>query len=199
VNARLRLASASTTRHALLTAAGVAFTVTPARIDEEAVRAALLVEAVKPREIADALAELKARRVGEAHPEGLTLGADQVLDFDGACIAKSETPDDALALLRRLSGQPHILWSAAVIYEDGRPVWRHIGQARMRMRALSEAYLEDYLTRNWAEVRHSVGCYQIEAEGIRLFDSIGSDYHSILGLPMLPLLGYLATRGIIEA
>ena len=183
----------------MLTAAGVAFTVTPARIDEEAVRASLLAEAVKPREIADALADLKARRVGEANPDGLTLGADQVLEFDGACIAKSATPDEALSLLSRLAGQQHILWSAAVIYEDGRPVWRHVGQARMRMRALSEPYLRDYLSRNWAEVRHSVGCYQIEAEGIRLFDAIGSDYHSILGLPLLPLLSYLATRGIIEA
>jgi septum formation protein len=177
----------------------VPFTIRAARIDEDTTRRSLAAEGATPREIADALAELKARRAGTADPEALTLGADQVLDLDGEAIGKSDTRDDALALLTRLAGRTHTLWSAAVICEADRPVWRHIGQARMRMRPLGPAQLSAYLDRNWDSVRASVGCYHIEAEGIRLFDSIGNDYHSILGLPLLPLLDYLRTRKVVEA
>jgi septum formation protein len=198
VNA-LRLASGSTTRKKILADAGVPFHVTLPRVDEDSARAALLADGVRPREIADALAELKARRVGEAHPQGLTLGCDQVLDLDGEVVTKCATEDEARALLARMSGRPHVLWSAAVLYEDARPVWRHIGQARMKMRPLSTAFIDGYVARNWAEIRHSVGCYRIEAEGIRLFESIGADYHAILGLPLLPLLQFLTLRGVLEA
>lgn len=182
----------------MLAAAGLTVEVVPARVDEDAVRVSMAAEGARPREIADALAELKARRVGEAQPQGLTLGADQVLEHDGEALGKAQTPAQAARQLARLSGQTHMLWSAAVIYEDARPVWRHIGQARMKMRPLTPAFIEAYLARTWDAVRHSVGCYQIEAEGIRLFESIGADYHAILGLPLLPLLNYLAVRGVLE-
>jgi septum formation protein len=156
-------------------------------------------EGASPRDLADALAELKARRVGERHPGGLTLGADQVLDLDGAAIGKAATPEEALDILGRLAGRTHAIHAAAVIWEDGRPVWRHIGHARLRMRRPSPAYLAGYVERNWAEIRHSAGCYQVEAEGVRLFESITGDYHAILGLPLVQLLSYLALRGVIEA
>jgi septum formation protein len=198
VNA-LRLASGSLTRKKILEAAGVPLDVVQPRVDEDAARAAFEADALRPREIADALAELKARRVGEAHPDGLTLGADQVLEFEGRAIGKCETQDEARELLARLSGQQHVLWSAAVIYEDARAVWRHIGQARMKMRPLSAAFIDDYVDRNWADIRHSVGCYQVEAEGIRLFETIGADYHAIQGLPLLPLLQFLTLRGVLQA
>jgi septum formation protein len=122
-----------------------------------------------------------------------------VLEFDGAALGKCDSREEAAALLARMAGQRHVLWSAAVIYQDNRPVWRHIAEARMRMRPLSGSYIEAYLDRNWESVHASVGCYHIEGEGIRLFDTIGSDYHAILGLPLLPILHYLTTRGVIEA
>jgi septum formation protein len=86
-----------------------------------------------------------------------------------------------------------------VLYDDGQAIWRHVGQARLTMRAFSEDYLDDYLARNWPEIGHSVGAYMLEAEGVRLFDRIEGDYFNILGLPLLPLLSYLATRGFIPA
>lgn len=181
----------------MLEAAGLEVTVAPARVDEDAVRAAMIAEGARPREIADALAELKARKVGQTHPEGLTLGCDQVLDFDGDCLGKPETMGDATAMLQRLSGKAHVLHSAAVVFENGQPVWRHVAPARMQMRELSDAYIAAYVTRNWDRIRHSAGAYQIESEGIRLFSAIGTDYHAILGLPLVQLLNWLALRGEI--
>jgi septum formation protein len=196
VNVALVLASASAARQAMLRAAGLTFATAPVHVDEEALRAAMQAEAARPRDIADALAQLKALRAAARHPTALTLGADQVLDLDGEAIGKCDTRDQAAALLARLSGRAHKLFSAAVIAEGGKPVWRHVGEARLIMRALTMAEIEAYLDQYWDEVRHGVGCYRIEAEGIGLFDSITGDYHSILGLPLLPLLADLRNRGI---
>lgn len=195
----LVLASGSETRARLLRNAGVRFEVVPARVDEEAMKAALLAEAAAPRDIADALAEMKARRVGDKRPESLVLGADQVLEIDRQLLSKPESPEDAKAQIRSLSGRTHRLLSAAVLYEDGKPVWRHVGVARLTMRDISDAYLDDYVARNWDEIRHSVGGYQIEAEGVRLFSRIEGDTFTVQGLPLLELLSYLALRGIVPA
>jgi septum formation protein len=195
----LILASASEIRASLLRAAGVPVEVRPARIDEEAVRASLEAEGARPRDLADTLAELKARKIAEKHPGALVLGCDQVLDRAGTVFAKPQTPAEARAHLAALRGTSHKLLSAAVLYEDGRPVWRHVGEARLVMRAFSDAYLEGYLARNWDSIRHSVGGYKLEEEGVRLFDRIEGDHFTILGLPLLPLLSYLGTRGIIPA
>ncbi len=99
--------------------------------------------------------------------------------------------------LKSLQGNRHTLYSAAVIYEDARPVWRHIGQTRLHMRDLTDAYLEGYLTRNWESVRGCVGNYRIEAEGVRLFSRIDGDYFTVLGLPLLEILSYLTLRGTV--
>ena len=194
----IRLASASATRRALLEAAGLQVTVTPARVDEETVRAAMSAEGARPREIAGALAGLKAERVGRQYPEGLTLGCDQVLDFEGEALGKPETPEAAVAMLRRMAGKTHQLHSAAVVCTGGEQVWRYLVSVRMQMRALSDSYIDGYVTRNWVQIRHSAGAYQVESEGIRLFSSIGADYHAILGLPLVQLLNWLALRGEIE-
>lgn len=194
----LVLASASAIRRQLLENAGVMVTVSPARIDESAMKAALLAENAPPRDIADTLAEAKARKISARHPGHLVLGCDQVLAFDGTCLSKPETPNDARRQLTNLRGATHRLLSAGVIYLDGEPLWRHVGTARLTMRSFSDDYLDGYVTRNWDSIRHSVGAYKLEEEGVRLFSRIEGDYFTILGLPLLELLAYLTLRGDID-
>lgn len=195
----LILASASPVRLSLLRATGVEAEARPVRLDEEAIRLSLEAEGAHPRDIADTLAEMKARKRAEKDPEALVLGCDQVLEFDRQAWGKAETADAARAQLQRLRGETHRLLSAAVVYDRGEPVWRHVGEVRLTMRSFSDAYLDAYLSRNWDSVRHAVGCYKLEEEGARLFSRIDGDYFTVLGLPLLPLLGWLADRGSIQA
>ncbi len=194
----LLLASASSIRLQLLRNAGLEVTAQPARIDEDAIRRALQADAATPRDIADALAEMKARKLAEKNPDALVLGCDQILAFKGQVFGKPETPDEARRQLTGFRDQTHQLISALVLYDGGKPIWRHISEVKLTMRNLSDAYLDDYIARNWHSLRHSVGGYKFEEEGIRLFSSIEGDYFTILGLPLLPLIGYLGTRGFIS-
>lgn len=191
----LILASGSEIRASLLRQARVLHQVEVARIDEEMIKAALLAEAAPPRDIADTLAEMKARKVSDKNPGALVLGCDQVLDHAGKMLSKPTDPDDAVRQLTKLSGDRHALLSAAVICEDGKPIWRHVGQVRLRMRDLSTDYITDYVTRNWDSIQHAVGCYKLEEEGARLFSNIQGDYFHVLGMPFLELLNYLTLRG----
>lgn len=192
------LASGSSIRAELLRNAQVPFSVQTARVDEDTAKRALLAEGASPRDVADALAEMKARKVSDKHPGAMVLGCDQVLDFDGQLLSKPQTPDDALAQLRAMRGKRHMLLSAAVIYQDGEPIWRHVGQVRLRMRMSSDAYLRGYVDRNWDSIRHAVGAYKLEEEGVRLFATIDGDYFNVLGMPLLELLNFLAVKGVID-
>ncbi|PWJ21754.1 Maf family protein [Jannaschia seohaensis] len=192
----LTLASSSRTRQKMLSDAAIPFEAVPARVDEASVREALLAEGHGPRAVADALAELKALRVRRP---GLVLGCDQTLDHQGELLGKPASPEAAVAQLMRLRGGSHKLHSAAVLAEDGRPVWRHVGDVTMVMRPASPAYLDDYVARNWDTIRHSAGAYTLEGEGARLFHQVRGDFFSVLGLPLLPLIDYLVTRGEIAA
>lgn len=194
----LILASGSQIRADLLHNAGLAFTIQKPRIDEQAVKEALLAEDAPPRDVADTLAEMKARKIADKHPEAMVIGCDQVLAFEKSVLSKPTSPGDAMTQLRMMRGQRHMLLSAAVIYHEGKPIWRHVGQVRLRMRDVSDQYLEGYISRNWDDIRHSVGAYQLEAEGVRLFHSIDGDYFNVLGLPLLELLAFLTLRGVIE-
>ena len=187
----LVLASGSTIRRTLLENAGVPTEVVPARIDEPAIRASLLAEGAPPRDIADTLAELKARKTAGKMPGRLVLGCDQVLDLDGDLLSKPADPAEARAQLHRLRGRMHRLHSAAVLYRDDRPLWRHVSQVRMHMAQRSDPWIEDYVARNWDEIRFSVGAYQLEAEGARLFSRVEGDYFAVLGLPLIELLNAL--------
>jgi len=194
----LTLASASPARAALLRAAGVQIAIEPARIDEDAVKAAMLSEAAPPRDLADTLAELKACRISGRETGALVLGADQVLVLDGQVLSKPASMADAKAQLLRLRGKTHLLLSAAVIARDGVPVWRHIGQARLTMRPFSDAFLAQYLESAGEAILGSVGSYHLEEEGAQLFSRVDGDYFTVLGLPLLEVLGFLRAQGVLS-
>lgn len=192
------LASTSPVRLHLLRAAGLEVEATAPRVDEVSTRDALLAEGAKPRDIADVLAEMKARKVSEKRPGDLVIGCDQILAHEDQVFAKPETIEAARAQLLCLRGTTHRLHSAIVVYENAEPVWRHVGEARLTMHHFTDSYLDAYLARNWNSVRHSVGGYKIEEEGVRLFSAITGDHFTILGLPLLPLLAWMGTRGMID-
>lgn len=195
----LVLASASEIRAKLLTNAGLSIEISPAAIDEAAIRASLEHEGATPREIAAELASLKAQRASARHPGKLVLGCDQLLDLGGEILSKPASPQDAVAQLSRLRGQRHRLSSAAVLFLDGQPIWRTVATADLLMRPFSDAFLQSYVAAHWQSIRHSVGCYQLESAGIRLFERIEGDYFVILGLPLLDLLNFLTIRGDLDA
>ena len=198
MTAHILLASGSEIRAQLLRQAGVPFDVEIARVDEEAIKAALLAEEAKPRDIADALAEAKARKVSAKFPDNMVIGCDQVLELEGKILSKPKSPEDALAQLARMRGKRHMLLSAAVIYRGAEPIWRHVGQVRLQMKTCSDAYLSDYVSRNWHSIQHAVGAYKLEEEGVRLFSMIEGSYFNVLGLPLVELLNYLGLQGVID-
>ncbi|MCB4456955.1 Maf family protein [Leisingera sp. McT4-56] len=198
MTAHIVLASGSEIRAHLLRQAGIEFDCDVPRLDEDAIKSALLAEEAPPRDIADALAEAKARKISGKHPGRLVLGCDQVLDFEGSLLSKPASAEEALRQLQAMRGKRHMLLSAAVIYRDGEPIWRHVGQVRLVMRKCSDTYLADYVSRNWDSIRHAVGAYKLEEEGVRLFASIDGSYFNVLGLPLMELISYLGLQGVIE-
>jgi len=196
---KLILASGSSIRQALLSNAKVSFEVNVPRIDEDSIKEALIADGSPPRDIADALAEGKARKISMKFPDAVVLGCDQVLSFKGRLFSKATSPYDVRFQLAQLNGERHKLLSAAVIYEAGEPKWRHIGEVRLQMKQNSDAYLDSYVDRNWDSIRHSVGGYKLEEEGVRLFSRIDGDHFNVLGLPLLEILGYLGQTGVISS
>jgi len=195
---RLILASASATRQMLLRNCGIAFEKIVSRIDEDTVKTSMSGENASPRDIADTLAEYKARKISLKHPECLVLGSDQVGEFGGTLLSKAISPEALFEQLSEMRGKHHSLHSAAVIYSDGQPVWRAVTSAKLHMHDLSDRFLKSYVDRNWDDVQHCVGGYQIEAEGLRLFSRIEGDYFTVLGLPLFEILNYLRLSGRIE-
>jgi len=193
------LASGSAIRGQMLSNAGIAFEAIVPRVDEEMIKIALQAEKATPRDIADALAETKARKIGGKHPDQLVIGCDQVLDFDGQILSKPQTPEEAREQLKALRGKRHSLLSAVVVYHELEPLWRHVGQVRLYMRDISDSYLNEYVDRNWPSLQSSVGGYKLEEEGVRLFSRIEGDYFTILGLPLIEMINYLTASGDLKA
>lgn len=191
----LILASGSAARRQMLDAAGLTFDVDAPRVDEEAVKLSLRAGGLKPRDQADALAELKALSISRSRPN-FVIGADQMLALGGEVFDKPKDAEEARTQLTSLRGQTHELITAAVVAREGVIIWRHIDTPKLKMRAFSDAFLDDYLARAGDHVLCSVGAYQLEGLGAQLFERVEGDYFSVLGLPLLPLLAFLREHGI---
>jgi septum formation protein len=192
------LASKSKARAAVLSGAGLTFEQVGSGVDEDALKDALRAEGASVAKQADLLAETKALKVSVSRP-GIVLGCDQMLDLDGEGLDKVATRDEAAATLRQLRGKTHVLQGAIVACIEGAPVWRHLAQPKLRMRNFSDAFIESYLDSIGEAAFESVGCYQLEGLGSQLFDRIDGDYFSILGMPLLPLMGWLRDRGVLAS
>lgn len=190
----LILASASAVRRALLQGVGLSFVSQAADIDERAVEAGL--EGHVPNEIAVALAEAKAASVSQANRSTLVIGADQVLAFEGAILHKAADREAAHVKLSALQGKTHTLAVGVALVLDGETLWTGTDEANLSMRSLTDADITAYLDQAGDAATASVGAYRLEEVGAALFDSIDGDYFTILGLPLLPLLGALRTHGI---
>lgn len=197
--ASLVLASASRARASVLAAAGLSFRVHPADIDEPAIRESLENGEVEttPGDVAQILAQTKAATISEVSPGALVIGADQVLVCDGQIYEKPRDGDAARNQLLSLRNKTHSLISGVACARDGEILWHHEETAFLTMRPFSNEFLGQYLADAGAGVTESVGGYQLEGAGSQLFSQIDGDYFTILGIPLLPLLGFLRVQNII--
>lgn len=191
------LASGSAIRKQILKDAGIDFKVITKPVDEGSIKVAMLAEGSRIRDIADALAEVKALKVSRVEP-GLVIGADQIMEMDGELFDKPENLAAAKERLLFMRGKTHTLIGAVVICENGRPVWRHLSKTVLTMRSFSEAFLDDYIEAEGDALLKSVGAYRFEGRGAQLFSNVDGDFFSILGLSLLPVLDYLRERGAVQ-
>lgn len=193
------LASASATRRTLLEGAGVPHIVEPSRVDEDEIKISLRAEGADGTDIAEVLAEAKAMYVSRKHPEKMVLGADQVLECDGATFDKPVDRDDALSQLRALRVRPHSLISYAVIVRGGQRIWQAVDRATLEIRKdASDAFFNAYLDAAGNDAFNGPGGYRIESLGAQLFSRVDGSHFTILGLPMMALLEYLRANGVLK-
>lgn len=193
----LILASKSASRRAMLDAAGVDYSALPANVDERVLEASLGEAA--PAEIALALAKAKAEVVSADQAGALVLGSDSLVEVKSRRFDKPTSREDAADHLRYFSGKTMHLHSAAALYRDGAEVWSHAAMASLKVRDLSDGFIEEYLDAEWPEVSHCVGVFRIEARGVQLFESIAGDQFTVLGMPLLPVLGALRDLGEMQS
>ena len=190
------LASASRSRLELLRRAGLHLRAEPARVDESEVKASLRAEQADAAAAAETLAEFKANKVSLRAPGALVIGADQILDCEGRWFDKPPDRAAAVAHLRALGGKTHALATAVCVVRDGVRIWHHREAPRLTMRPLDGVYIESYLDAAGPAVLETVGAYRLEDLGAQLFTKVSGDYFTILGLPLLPLLGFLREHGV---
>jgi len=193
----LILASKSASRRAMLDAAGVSYESIPADIDERAVEAGLAGAA--PADVAEALAVAKAAAVAALHPAALVLGSDSLVVCAGRRFDKPCSEEEAAEHLRYFSGKVMDLHSAAALVKDGGCLWSHASLARLHVRDLSDDFIAHYLGLEWPAISYTVGAFRIEGPGVQLFDAIEGDQFTVLGMPLLPLLGALREEGELLA
>ena len=192
------LASQAAVRAAMLRAAGLSFSVQPARVDEGAVKDAMRAEDPEGRETARALAALKARRVSAGVPGAFVIGADQLLVCGDEWFDKPVDMADARGQLQRLRGRRHTLVTAVSVVRDGAEIWGDLACPALTMRPFSDAFLERYLERAGDGILACVGGYEAEGLGAQLLAEIEGDWFAVLGLPLLPLLAFLREHGLVE-
>ena len=192
----LLLASSSAIRQAMLDAAGVDYAALPAGIDESAAKERM---GSDPATLALELAKAKAQAVSAQHPDDWVIGSDSVVSVDRRQYDKPASREQAADHLRSFSGKAMQLVSAVALARGGATDWAHCDSATLHARSLSEAFIADYLDREWPAVAHCVGVFRLEGPGVQLFDAIDGDHFTILGMPLLPLLGALRTRGLIPS
>lgn len=192
----LVLASASAIRADMLRTAGVHFTIDPGRVDESAVKDAHDGDDFK---LARALAEAKALESGVRHSKSWTIGGDSLVSVDGKRFDKPASRDDAAAHLRLFSGRAMRLTSAVALSRGGRIEWSHCGESVLLVRNLSEDFIHTYLEAEWPAVGGCVGVFRMEGRGVTLFEAVEGDHFTILGMPLIPLLGALRERGLMPS
>ena len=191
------LASASKSRASLMRAGGITFEVVPSHADEDSIKDSLKAEGATAAQCAETLAELKAVQISQRHHEALVIGADQMLDCDGLWFDKPKDMDGARNHMLLLRGKTHVLPTAVCVVVNGSRIWHHVASPRLTVRDFSDAFIESYLEAAGTAVLSSVGAYQLEGPGAQLFSRIDGDFFTILGLPLLELLGFLREHGAV--
>lgn len=193
----LILASGSESRRHMLEAARIVFETVISAVNEEETKAALIAKKTAPREIAAALAELKAMTVSKRRPDAIVLGADQLLVCDGTFYDKAKDLESAKRILRGLRRRKHELVTAAILIKGSAVLWQHVDTAQLWMRDFSDAFLDSYVASEGRALLTCVGCYHIEGPGAQLFSRIEGDHFTIQGLPLLLVLEALREAGVI--
>lgn len=192
---KLILASKSASRRAMLDAAGVHYEAMPADLDERAIEDGL--RDASPAEIAEALSVAKAAALARLHPQALVLGSDSLVVVEGKRFDKPTSREDAAQHLAFFSGKVMELHSAAALVRENTCEWSHTDCARLHVRDLTADFIEHYLAHEWPEVGYTVGCFRIEAMGVQLFEEIEGDQFTVLGMPLLAVLGALREHGVL--
>ena len=187
----LILASTSSIRCHMLDAAGVPYRAVKPDVDEAELKLGL----TSAEEIASRLAQAKALSI----PGQYVIGSDSVVSAAGRLFDKPRDRDEAAAHLRFFSGKEMLLTSAAALARDGVLDWSHAETARLRVRPLSDAFIASYLDAEWPDVGYTVGVFRMEGRGVQLFEAVEGDHFTILGIPLIPLLGALRARGLLVA
>ena len=191
----LIIASKSEIRQRILSCTKISITAVSPQIDEESITRSLVVEKATPRDIADTLAEHKAKKVSVKNPRTWVLGCDQILAFEGEIFGKPKTPSALKSMLSRFSGQTHRLITANVIYKNAKPLWRHVAVSHMTMYPMTEAEIESYVEKAWPDAQHTAGGYYFE-ENPHLFSKVNGDWFDIMGISIKPIVRFLNQQTI---
>tara|TARA_B100000886_G_C20423654_1_gene492839 strand:+ start:2846 stop:3430 length:585 start_codon:yes stop_codon:yes gene_type:complete len=185
------LASKSGVRKKILDENKIKCKVVPSNVDEDLAKESLLAEGANPEIISKNLAELKSKKVSKNIPNIMVLGADSVISLENELINKPKTRDEALLILNKLNGKKHFLISSVCICKNGSMIWHHTDKSELKMKKLENFQLKNYLSKIKSETLFAYGVYQVEADGLELFEYIKGDKNSIMGLPVTKIKQYL--------
>lgn len=195
---KIILASQSKIRKQVLENAGIEFEAISSNVDEDMIKDSMRAENMKPKLQVFELAKAKAIKLSRRYPDAYIIACDQMLSLNNHPFDKVKTMEEAKERLLHFKGKTHYLCNSMVIFKGGEFMWRYDDAPRLKMRDFSDEFLDYYLNEAGEEILSSVGCYQLEKIGVQLFEEIDGDYFSILGLPLLPLLGFFRNHGLVK-